>query len=535
MCGIATIIATDPTRRRLVRGMVEHQRQRGPDHDAVWMGDGVAMGHTRLSLLDLEASGDQPMKLGELVLCYNGEIYNHMELRRQYLPGVKIKSTSDTATLLHLVQKMGVANTLPLLRGMWAFALWDGEKRKLYLATDPFGIKPLYVTHAKDEFACASSSAALLPLRKRWRIDPMAMARFFRLGGADGVWEGIERVHGGRLLVYDAASDRIKRHTWYEPTFNAHAAEQMDDLITETMDLVQLADVPVGLFLSGGVDSSVAASRCRQGSPAFHLDSDEREHAAIVADHYGLVLHVVEPEQDSIITAHQDIALRSGEPTMAGHIPWIVARYAAEHCKAAISANGADELFFGYDRIPRDTSINARMAQHAHLFRAHDAFNAPCGNGEWSCRPLDDPRFPFDASGRWLELLFYVQHDLNPTLDAASMCFGLEMRVPYLDHVLVEAALSLDFAWHGNKRVLRERLLREDIPQRTVDHTKLGFSMSANTPTVKQYMGNGVAYMKKHHGIAIHPKATGRDKGYLTVCAMAWMLWEQTWEQHIER
>lgn len=535
MCGIASIITSNPARLRLVHQMVGAQVKRGPDHDAVWTGTGAAMGHTRLSLLDLDATGDQPMVLGNLVLSYNGEIYNHKELRKQHLVGVKIQSTSDTATLLHLIAKYGVANTLPMLRGMYAFSVWDTELRKLTMATDPFGIKPLYVTHAPGEFACASSSAALLHLRPRWSIDAGAMGRFFRLGGADGVWQGIERVHGGRMLVYDAGTDRMRRHTWYEPQFDERAAMRMDTLITEAMDLVQLADVPVGLFLSGGVDSSVAASRCRRGSPAFHLDSDERDHAVIVADHYGLDLHVVEPDQDAIIEAHKDIAQKSGEPTMAGHIPWIVSRFAAEHCKAAISANGADELFFGYDRTARDRSVAARLAMDNHLFRAHDAFQAACAPGDWTCRPLDDPRFPADATSRWRELMYYIQHDLNPTLDAASMCFGLEMRVPYLDHVLVEAALSLDHTWHGNKRVLRERLHREGIPARTIDHTKLGFSMAANTPTVKQYMGNGVAYMKKHHGLTIHPKASGRDKGYLTVCAMAWMLWEQQWETRIER
>lgn len=536
MCGIAAIITADPLRLEKVRGMVTAQRDRGPDHDDVWIRSGAALGHTRLSLLDLEATGDQPMALGQMVISFNGEIYNHQALRKQHLKGEKIASTSDTATLLHLIARYGVAMTLPMLRGMYAFAVWDEGARRLTMATDPLGIKPLYVTHGKGEFACASSTAALLGLRTRWNIDPGAMARFFRLGGTDGAWEGIERVHGGRMLVYDAATDRLKRSTWYEPEFHADAAERMDHAITEAMDLVQLADVPVGIFLSGGVDSSVAAGRCKRGvSPAFHLDSAEREHAEIVARHYGLPFHVVEADQDSIIAAHRDIAAKCGEPTMAGHIPWIVARFAHEHCKAAISANGADELFFGYDRTPHDRSIAARLKQDEHLFRRHDAFNAACGPGDWTCRPLDDPGFPDDATGRWRELQYYVQHDLNPTLDAASMCFGLEMRVPYLDHVLVELALSLPHSWHGNKRVLRERLLRDGIPATTVDHTKLGFSMAANSATVKQYINNGLAWMKSKHGLTINPKASGRDKSYLGVCAMAWMLWEQQWETRIQR
>lgn len=514
----------------VVNTMMARQAMRGPDHMAQVHDGACAMGHNRLSLVDLAETGDQPMTIGGYTLVYNGEIYNHMALRQQYLGHVHFRGSSDTETLLHLLAELGMEATLPLLRGMYAFALWNADTQRLYLATDPMGIKPLYVWQGKDEFAAASSSAALLALIPKPRIDRAAMGRFFKLGGADGVWEGIRRVHGGYCLTYIHATQRLTERRWYEPRYVPDAMERIDALLDECMQLVQMADVPVGLFLSGGVDSSLVAAHMPMGSKAYHLSSAELQHAQVVAQHHLLELHVVEADQEVIVQAHMDIARRSGEPTMAGHIPWLVSKYAAQYVKAAISANGADELFFGYPRTARhlDTAEIDRM--HAHMMRAPNALL-------WDGMPnypnmdvLADPDFGDCAMMRWYELRHYIQHDLNPTLDAASMCHGLEVRVPYLDHVLVETALSIPHTVHGEKRILRDKLRRNGIPASTIDRPKLGFSMPANGPLVNVTIKAALKHMQKEYGMRINPKASGRDQRYLEVCAMAWYLWELQWK-----
>lgn len=522
MCGIASVISSEPARRALVHDMVDRQRHRGPDHDAVWSEGLCAMGHNRLSLVDLSAAGDQPMTWGQYTITFNGEIYNHMELREKHLPSRVFKGTSDTETLLRLIERYGVSGTLPLLRGMWAFALWDAHRETLTMAVDPFGIKPLYVWHKGTEFACASSSAALLCMQSKWHISREGMARFFLLGGTTGAFHGIRRLEGGHMVVVDKDSFHDQR--WYTPTFNPNAEHDLPQLLDEALDLVQHADVGVGLFLSGGVDSSLAASACSIRRPAFHLDSAEREHAQVVADRFGMPLHVVSGDPDRIIEAYTDIARKCGEPTMGGHIPWMVSEYAGDHCKAAISANGADELFFGYTRTARTVPEWKGMVRH--IQRNPASFELDSQPEPWDVEALGNNAFPYDAHSRWFELMMYVQHDLLHTLDAASMCHSLEMRVPYLDHKLVEAALSLPASYHGDKRVLRERLEQLGIPKATIHRQKLGFSLSRNSDALKAEIARAVKYMQRTHGFRVLPGATGRDRQYLELCCLAWKVWE---------
>ncbi len=531
MCGIASIISSDPNTLDKVSAMVDVLDRRGPDSRGIKYLGNCAMGHTRLSLQDLDTTGDQPMTLGPLTLVYNGEIYNHRELRQRYLGDLAIESSGDTATLLHLIDKLGVADTLPLLRGMYAFAVWDERTQLLTCAVDPFAVKPLYIWHDGEEFACASSSAALLNLKPTWRIDARGMAKFFNLGGSDGAWKGIHRIDGGMMVTYYAALGSMRLQRWYRPTFNPDAADQLDTLITEALHQVQLADTPVGIFLSGGVDSSLAASSMAMGAPAFHLNSDEREHAAIVAQHFGLPLHVVDGDPSEIGAAYTDIALRTGEPTMGGHIPWMVSRVASDHCKAAISANGADEIFFGYDRTARIPS--ELPAQRAHILRDDAKYNLSCGAPDWRHFSIMDERFPWDAHSRWQELMLYIQHDLNPTLDAASMCWSLEMRVPYLDHLLVEAALSLPASFHGNKRVLRERLAELGIPDSTINRRKLGFSLSRQDANLKVHIQRAVKRMEREYGLKLKPGITGRDRAYVELCCLSWTKWMDAHQQTI--
>lgn len=596
MCGISAIVSPDlGIHLRLQERMLHTQRMRGPDA-AAWQrfDDGrVSLGHTRLSLLDLGPTGDQPMEGERFVLVFNGEVYNHEELRSAATT-YPWRGTSDTETVLMLLDTFGVRDTLPRLNGMFAFAAWDKKERVLWMATDPFGQKPLYTYHrpssraasakgsmsdADPVFACASSSAALLHLQEKWQVNTAAVHRYFHLGGADGLWKGLRRMHGGTLAVYDPKQDRYREERWYTPSFWEGATPALlGDLVRDAIRISAKADVPVGIFFSGGIDTSVVASVVGQqmspmaqmnakaskasasvpsapsvenNSPsharplAFHLDSSERAYAEQGAKHFGLDLHVIPVENDQV-RALIDIAEKSGEPTMAGHIPWVVSQYAAQHVKACISGNGADELFFGYPRTATKPAEVAAM--DAHLFRRAQAYMPNGVSSAWQqpsaaghslpaatapAYSLTDPRFGFDARQRWRELQFYIQHDLNPTLDAASMCHSLEVRAPFLDVRVVECALSMDFSVHGRKRILKEMLAEADLSSAYYERQKLGFSMPNPGKEWERYAEQAWAMACKKYGFnpagLKNYKEAGRDQGYLKAAAAGWRAW---YEQH---
>ena len=567
MCGIAAIITAD-IGKAPIGAMLDTQTTRGPERKDIWADADIVMGHNRLSLVDLGPTGDQPMEGERYVLTYNGEIYNHEELRG-HCPNYRWKGSSDTETLLALIETFGVRAALPMLNGMWAFAVWDKRDRQLTVATDPFAIKPLYIYEGGSAglqpglFACASSSAALLHLQPKWEVDTAAVYRYFHLGGSDGLWEGIERMHGGEMVVWDCKEATTFNYTWYTPTYWEGATpELLTDLVKDAIRISAKADVPVGIFFSGGIDTSVIASALGAGAgpgaksiqgapvapvpapapapapapvPAFHLQSTELPFAQQGATHFGLDLHVV-PIASEQVKALKDIAQKSGEPTMAGHIPWVVSQYAAEHVKACISGNGADELFFGYPRTATKPSEVAAM--DAHLFRRTSAYT-PAGraSGRWQeCAPLTDPRFGFDAQQRWRELQFYIQHDLNPTLDAASMCHSLEVRVPFLDVRVVECALSMPYRVHGRKTILKKILADAGLPTAYYERDKLGFSMPNPGKEWDAYATQALAMAAKKYGFNLNGlrgyQEAGRDKGYLKAAAAGWRAWYETW-QHL--
>lgn len=489
------------------------------------MREGIGMGHTRLSILDLTPSGDQPMEGEEWVLSFNGEIYNHLGLRSMY--DLSCKGISDTATLLAMLEEMGINATLPLLRGMWAFAAYHKPTRTLYCAVDPFGIKPLHYCATDDFFAVASSPSAILPLRPKWKIRPEGLMEFMMTGGAEGVWHGIGRLSGGTMVVKSPEGLSFQR--WYVPTFQPNAEALIGDALDRAMQQVQLSDVPVGLFYSGGVDSSVVASFMPKGTPSFHLNGAEAMYAEAGAEHFGHEFHLIDNAGASVQNALRTIARTSGEPTMAGYIPFIVSAYASDHVKVAISANGADELFFGYPRT--------LDGQDTHMFRDPRSFTLR-GKAKATVPKvyaLTGDGWPEDAIPRWRELMYYIALDLNPTLDAASMAHSLELRVPFLDQDLVECALSLPAAWHGTKDYLKVYLREVGLPSEIWDRPKEGFSMPATDRRHRAYQDTALRYMRQVYGFIINPKANARDRAYLTNCATGWYAFEQEHEHLIDR
>ncbi|GAB6164124.1 amidotransferase 1, exosortase A system-associated [Thermostilla marina] len=378
MCGIAGIVfrqSQHPVNEASLRAAAERLRHRGPDAQGTWSREGTGVAHCRLSIIDISAEADQPMVSpdGRFVLVYNGEIYNYRDLR----PGLeksgwRFRTQSDTEVLLAALVRWGEAAVLRL-RGMFAFAFWDTATQRLILARDPVGQKPLYYAFDADRLVFASelkAIPALTPLDRT--IDPFAVVDYMTFGcivGERSVFRDVRKLHAGTTLVVDRNTwrPRAERYWRWEPRPNRHLnlddwAEDVRDEIDEAVQAHRIADVPVGAFLSGGIDSSVIVAAASRHDPieTFSVGFREAEfselpYARLTAETFHC------PHHEEILTADLDTLLERfvyhyDEPFAdSSALPsMLVCRAARRHVKAALSGDGGDEAFGGYRRYAHD-------------------------------------------------------------------------------------------------------------------------------------------------------------------------------------
>src|SRR5690606_38529616 len=243
--------------------------------------------HTRLSVIG-DSSYGQPvheLDLGRPTLTINGEIYNYQEFAK---PG------NDSYAFFHLIQDIGIRKTLDQANGMFAFAYYDGEK--VYMAVDRLGQKPLYYYHDGKTLVFASTPNALLWLKKDWKINQTALKSYWLLGGIMGensLFDGIKRLNAAELATFDPKTGELSIERYWEPKFQENTPG-IEDLVFDSIRKVKVSDVPVHVFLSGGIDSTLVASQC-PGMGAIHLDGIEKKYAEHVSERFGLKLHVVDP------------------------------------------------------------------------------------------------------------------------------------------------------------------------------------------------------------------------------------------------
>lgn len=534
MCGISGIIYSDTPNWSRLENMRNHQHMRGQDNKGTWIHGNVGLAHNRLSIIDTSASGNQPMHTERWALVYNGEIYNYQELRAKIGPR-QWKSYGDTETLLFYIDQYGIEKTLQDIEGMFAFAAYDKFEKKLYMATDPFGIKPLYYTsdllrgtisggYWGGLFAFASSPAALTHTRERkWAINRKSLESLLALGATrEPLFDGIKKCAAGHLYIYDQRG--LKYFRYYQLKQHKISEDDLIDITKESIRKSRISDVPVYLFLSGGIDSTIVASQC-DGYNAIHLASPEAEYAKKVASRYRNTLIFINPKNYSAKDCLEDYARQSGDCAGASIIPYMTAKEVSKYGKVAISANGADELFCGYNRITQSSP-----KQIAHIFRRH--FLAPRLNStnDWrNYYKVDDSRIA--------ELNTYVQFDLNKTLDFASMCHGLEVRVPYLNKTVVEAALSLPISAHvnglGNKSILKRFLIKEGFTKQFVNRPKLGFSLFYEPEGYQELKDKGIEVLNNEFNVNPNFQKGSRDHRYYEASAAAFYCWLNVWKDKI--
>src|SRR5262245_5966932 len=542
MCGIAGIVKLNPgdvvgTAR--VKRMRDVLRHRGPDGEGLWIDGPVGLGHRRLAIVDV-AGGHQPMQsdTGSAVVTYNGEIYNHAALRAGLeARGHVYRTRSDTETILHLWDEYG-AEGVERLHGMFAFALWDRQARELLLARDRLGIKPLYYAIADDELLFASEIKAILaasPERPRFNeaILPEFLANRF-VAGEETFFRGVKKLLPGRTLTWSADAGIAIRRYWQLPaaldpspgSFEAEARRLRQELEAAVQSHL-MSDVPLGLFLSGGLDSAGLAGLMAPMTPdpirTFSVsfaepEGDELPYARLAARAVGAVHREVVVSPREFVEALPRLVWHEDEPiAFPSSVPlYFVSRLAADSVKVVLTGEGADELFLGYNRY-RVTAWNDRAARvYGRLpaqtrARALAAVNAiapglsryvrrsfvalepgpralffenfsvfPPARQRDLLRPdrLLDARDPYAAGlacydaapGGILERTSHA--DLQTYLvellmkqDQMSMAASIESRVPFLDHLLVEriAAMPASLKLRGGRTKAVLRAALRDV------------------------------------------------------------------------
>lgn len=384
MCGITGFSAPKTGAREILRRMTDSLGHRGPDATGLFVDNDIAFGHRRLTVID-PIGGAQPRVDLESrdVLIYNGEIYGYHEhaatLRQK---GIRLVDNSDTEVLFQYLRRWGVMGTLQRLQGMFAFAFREGTSGRTYLARDRFGEKPLFYAVRDSTLIFGSEIKALLqhPDLTGTSLATDAIDRYLTfefLPGHDSGFQNIRKLEPGHLLVFDRGQVTIEpywqlRHETLTDISEADAIDRLDDLLRRSVEQRLIADVPIGVFLSGGIDSSLIAAISREFSPSItaytikmtNASFDESEHATAVARHCGLAHRVQELGASEILGAFAALYSKIDEP-MADYslLPtYLVCKLARERETVCLGGDGADELFGGYG-VFRARRFSAMMAQ----------------------------------------------------------------------------------------------------------------------------------------------------------------------------
>ncbi len=367
MCGIAGLLSPDPDERRFIEPITHRLVHRGPDDFGFYHDEAVSLGHRRLSILDLSAAGRQPLpnETGDIQVVCNGEIYNYLDERQELENrGHRFRSHSDSETLVHLYEEFG-DTFLTRLNGMFAFILWDKKRKRLIAAVDRFGKKPLYYARQGDRLAFASEmkGLTLLPWVGR-EIDRVAVDRYltFRYIPAPlTILSSVKKLEPGTMLVWEGGDMTIIPYWRPEPEepipYDRRAVDRFSDLLTDAVRIRMQSDVPLGLYLSGGVDSSAVAGLMRRSDEArrvsytmsFDYAHDEHPRAQAIAEHLGFEYNVM-TVQSGDFSLMPEIVESLDEPfgDLLAIPSYLLAREAKKQLTVVLTGDGADEILNGY-------------------------------------------------------------------------------------------------------------------------------------------------------------------------------------------
>ncbi|MBN2019735.1 MAG: asparagine synthase (glutamine-hydrolyzing) [Sedimentisphaerales bacterium] len=561
MCGIAGFNWEDPI---LIGQMAETLKHRGPDDRGAYVDDRVSLGHTRLSILDLSQKGHQPMCFRDYVIVYNGEIYNFLEIRNELESiGYKFTSGTDTEVILAAYFRWG-ASCVTKFNGMWAFCIYDREKQTLFLSRDRFGIKPLYYYFDGRRFIFASELKAIKKHGIPLEIDTAGLNFYFYqkyIGGESTIYKNCRKLKPSENLLFELNPRRItiSKHFNLEAEIRkwsyvsvGERLEAVEEVLKDAVLNRLIADVPVGSFLSGGVDSSLISAIISQSKKDFDTFSigfrdesyNELEYSKIVAEHIKTSHHCEYMDVSEGII--QKVISEMDEPFGDSSVfpTYLLSRITRQKVTVSLSGDGGDEVFGGYDTykaykwakfVPSSLVKLSRLLINAippsdkkvtlgfKMKRFVRDYGESCNRRHlnWMATFIDSTRANLlgesfvpaenfircSSEDTLLSLQLndihnYLAEDILKKVDLASMLVSLEARVPYLDYRLVPLVLSLPEKY--KIRFLRTKWLLKKtaekfLPPGIIDRPKRGFTVPVsswitNSPLIREYLANRKYY-----------------------------------------
>ena len=538
MCGICGELRFDDGQPELsvIEAMKEQLQKRGPDSQGSYVQAPVAFGHRRLAIIDLSDRAAQPMadEVTRVVLVFNGTIYNYPDLRKQLQElGHSFKSTGDTEVILRAYIEWG-EDCVARLQGMFAFAIWDAREQRLLLARDRTGIKPLYYAQTPSRLLFASNTQAIIHAEKQLdtSIDAVAMHHLFTLHGVvpapHTILKGIRKVRPAHYMLIDAAGNIEEKRYWQlrakRPDRQMTEADWVqavhDELRRAVEKRVKIADVPVGVLLSGGIDSSLLvgllAEAGQKGLKTFSVgfedapeeQGNEFEYSDAVAERFNTEHHQLMVPNEQVLPRLPEAFANMAEPMFGQDAVafYLLSEVVSKEVKVVQSGQGADEVFGGYFWYPRmHHSITPGIKRFADEYfdRDHDEYLEMVDSryhvGDVTSELIQGLLDEVEAD-EYLDRVLAVDvttlivDDPVKRVDNMTMAWGLEARVPFLDTQLVELAASMPPEMklpNGGKHVLKE-LSRGFLPDKVVNRSKAYFPM----PALKYVRGEFLDFMK---------------------------------------
>jgi len=522
MCGILGVIQNKPIERGFFKNKILKLKHRGPDHiDTMFFHDDqVALGHSRLSIIDLNVTGHQPMCNEDQTIwvTYNGEIYNYIELRNKLISnGHSFKSNSDTEVIIHGYEEWGLKGLVNRIEGMFAFGIWDNNKQKLFAARDRLGIKPFYFLYENPTFSFASEIKAL---NFKKEIDQNSIADFliYRfVPSPQSIYKNIKKLEPGTILEFDKNLSDLKIEKYWQPNSYINNLKPIDFkdeiefLIRSSVRDSFHSDVDVAVFLSGGYDStsilnfmpseiknvSTFSVGFNNWKRSEHLD------ARIVSQHFN-TNHNEIIFDNNISENINEVAKVFDEPLGGSSFLAVqqLTKFTSKSHKVAIGGDGGDEIFGGYrwyQKILSQRSLDAislligkkyLLKKYHQLMSWSDYsygelktllnFSFEQDDDLWLYKKFDSPNFSNLKRLQNLDLCTFLPEVINTKVDRTSMYHSLEVRVPFQNHILVEKMLSLDenlYFKKGVNKILINQFLKGNVPHSILNKKKQGFSV----------------------------------------------------------
>jgi len=535
MCGICGQFRFDSENvsSKSLTSMMSKLARRGPDSNGKWLEGKIGFGHQRLSIIDLSSHGNQPMvdDLLKLILVFNGTIYNYKSLRSELIDkGYSFFSHSDTEVIIKAYHYWG-EDCVKYLDGMFAFCMWDKSNQKLFIARDRMGIKPLYYNLSNKAFTFASNSQALLTQELDKSVNPLALQQQLSLHGVvpapNTILNGIQKVKPATAITINTKG-LLKEKTYWHPSANRSernlsdneyvekAHELLTAAVTKRMDA---ADVPIGVLLSGGLDSSLLVALLKEAGHedirTFSIGFEDIDNEAGSEFEYSdQIVSKFKTQHQKYVVSNAEVLPRLSEAVMNMAEPmvgqdavafYLLSEQVSKHIKVVLSGQGADEAFAGYFWYPRMATEKGdeieRFSKH-YVDRPHEEYLQavmPTYQGDNHTSNWLNEEFAKTGADSFIDKVFrtditqLIVDDPVKRVDNMTMAWGLEARVPFLDTELVEWALKMP----ANLKMKQEgkyplkKIARKLLPSSVIDRKKGYFPM----PALKYVQGDFLEFM----------------------------------------